>query len=58
MNKIRIIRDIARLHLTSNVSMSSPMLHMISVIIGMDDKEFRDFCRIISLGTEEDMTNV
>ncbi len=58
MTKIRQLREAARLCLASGNPTMGPTLFIIKTIVNMDDKEFRDFCRVISLGTEEDHTNV
>ena len=58
MTKIRQLRAAARLHLSSNSASSGIALFFIKLIATMEDDELRDLCRIISLGSEEDMTNV
>jgi len=58
MNKLRQIVEIARLNMNDRGDTTIPRFYIMKAIATMEDAEFRDLSRIISLGFTEDMQDV
>jgi len=58
VSKLRQIVETARLNMNYRGDTTIPQFYMMKTIATMEAGEFRDLCRIISLGFTEDMQDV